>query len=243
MKKESNQQSDVLIIIPAYNESENIENIVDEIIDGYPQYDYVVVNDGSSDTTAKILKKRGYNHINCPINLGIGGAIQTGYRYAREKEYKIAVQIDGDGQHDPAYIEKVVAPILAGEADYVIGSRFVDGEGEGFQSSATRRIGIRFLSGLITVLCFKQVKDVTSGFRAVNSFFINVFADNYPIDYPEPEAIMDAVMRRKRILELPVVMRERETGTSSINLKRSIYYMIKVTLDIIVCRISYGIRR
>ena len=234
-------QSDVLIIIPAYNESENIENIVDEIIIGYPQYDYVVVNDGSSDNTAKILKNRGYNHINCPINLGIGGAIQTGYRYAREKEYKIAVQIDGDGQHDPAYIQDIITPIQKGEADYVIGSRFVTKEG--FQSSAARRVGIRFLSGLITLLCFKRVKDVTSGFRAVNSFFINVFADNYPIDYPEPEAIMDAVMRRKRILELPVVMRERETGKSSINFKKSVYYMIKVTLDIIVCRISYGIRR
>ncbi|MBE5860008.1 MAG: glycosyltransferase family 2 protein [Butyrivibrio sp.] len=234
-------QSDVLIIIPAYNESENIENIVDEIITGYPQYDYVVVNDGSSDNTAKILKKRGYNHINCPINLGIGGAIQTGYRYAREKEYKIAVQIDGDGQHDPAYIQDIITPIQKGEADYVIGSRFVTKEG--FQSSAARRVGIRFLSGLITLLCFKRVKDVTSGFRAVNSFFINAFADNYPIDYPEPEAIMDAVMRRKRILELPVVMRERETGKSSINFKKSVYYMIKVTLDIIVCRISYGIRR
>ncbi|WP_026661184.1 glycosyltransferase family 2 protein [Butyrivibrio sp. AC2005] len=237
----TNKKSDVLIIIPAYNEAENIENIIDEITTGYPQYDYVVVNDGSSDGTAKILKKRGYNHINCPINLGIGGAIQTGYRYAKEKDYRIAVQIDGDGQHDPAYIEEIITPIIEGKADYVIGSRFVNKEG--FQSSVTRRMGIKFLSGLITVLCFHKVKDVTSGFRAVNKFFIDVFADNYPIDYPEPEAIMDAVMRRKRILELPVIMRERETGKSSINFKRSIYYMIKVTLDIIVCRISYGIRR
>ena len=243
MTNPTRKKSDVLIIIPAYNEAENIENIVDEITTGYPQYDYVVVNDGSSDKTAKILKRRGYNHINCPINLGIGGAIQTGYRYAREKEYEIAVQIDGDGQHDPAFIEKIITPIRNDEADYCIGSRFVNGDGEGFQSSAVRRIGIRFLSWLITLLCFHRVKDVTSGFRAVNSFFINIFADNYPIDYPEPEAIMDAVMRRKRILELPVVMRERETGKSSINLKRSVYYMIKVTLDIIVCRISYGIRR
>ena len=237
----ANKKSDVLIIIPAYNESENIENIVEEITNGYPQYDYVVVNDGSSDNTSRILKKKGYNHINCPINLGIGGAIQTGYRYAEENDYEIAVQIDGDGQHDPAYIGEIIEPILKGEADYVIGSRFVNKEG--FQSSFTRRIGIHFLSGLITILCFRRVKDVTSGFRAVNRFFIKVFADNYPIDYPEPEAILDAVMRRKRILELPVIMRERETGQSSINFRKSIYYMIKVTLDIIVCRISYGIRR
>ena len=236
-----NKKSDILIIIPAYNESENIENIVDEITSGYPQYDYVVVNDGSSDDTARILKKRGYNHINCPINLGIGGAIQTGYRYAKENDYEIAVQIDGDGQHDPAYIGEIIDPILKGEADYVIGSRFVNKEG--FQSSFTRRIGIHFLSGLITLLCFRRIKDVTSGFRAVNRFFIEVFADSYPIDYPEPEAIMDAVMRRKRIIELPVIMRERETGQSSINFRKSVYYMIKVTLDIIVCRISYGIRR
>ncbi len=237
----ANKKSDVLIIIPAYNEAENIENIVDEITTGYPQYDYVVVNDGSSDDTARILKRRGYNHINCPINLGIGGAIQTGYRYAKENDYEIAVQIDGDGQHDPAYIGEIIEPILKGEADYVIGSRFVNKEG--FQSSFTRRLGIRFLSAFITVLCLRHVKDVTSGFRAVNRFFINIFADSYPIDYPEPEAIMDAVMRRKRILELPVVMRERETGKSSINMRKSVYYMIKVTLDIFVCRISYGIRR
>jgi glycosyltransferase involved in cell wall biosynthesis len=238
---DSTKKSNVLIIIPAYNEGENIKNIVEELKNGYPQYDYVVVNDGSSDNTSQILMENGYNHVTCPINLGIGGAIQTGYQYAKEKGYDVAVQLDGDGQHDPAYIGDIVQPILDDEADYVIGSRFVNKEG--FQSSVTRRIGIRFLSGLITVLCLTKIKDVTSGFRAVNKFFINVFAVSYPIDYPEPEAIMDAVMRRKRIIELPVIMRERETGTSSINLKRSVYYMIKVTLDIIVCRISYGIRR
>lgn len=237
----NSKKSDVLIIVPAYNESENITKIVEEIRDNYPQFDYVVVNDGSSDNTGEICKKHGYNHINCPINLGIGGAIQTGYRYAKEMNYEIAVQIDGDGQHDPAYIEEIIKPIIEDKADYVIGSRFV--ENEGFQSSFARRAGIHFFSFLIMVLCFKRVKDVTSGFRAVNRFFINVFADYYPIDYPEPEAIVDAVMRGKRILELPVIMRERDGGKSSINLKRSVYYMIKVTLNMIVCRISYGVRR
>ncbi|MCR5100200.1 MAG: glycosyltransferase family 2 protein [Butyrivibrio sp.] len=235
------KKSKVLLMIAAYNEEENLESVIDNLIDNYPQYDYVVINDGSRDNTAAICKKRKYNFINVPINLGIGGAIQTGYRYAREYGYDIAVQLDGDGQHDPAYLDDVIEPILDGDADYVIGSRFI--HKEGFQSSFTRRIGIKFLSGLITVLTFRHIKDVTSGFRAVNKFLINVYADNYPIDYPEPEAIVDAVMRRQKIMEVPVVMREREKGTSSINLKRSFYYMIKVTLDIIVCRISYGVRR
>ncbi len=237
MKKTSN----ILLMIAAFNEEENLESVVDNLIENYPQYDYVIINDGSRDQTAAICKRKKYNYINEPINLGIGGAIQTGYRYAREMGYDIAVQIDGDGQHDPAYLDDVTRPILEDKADYVIGSRFINKEG--FQSSVTRRIGIKFLSGLITVLCFKHVRDVTSGYRAVNKFLINVYADNYPIDYPEPEAIVDATMRRKRILEVPVIMREREGGTSSINLRRSVYYMIKVTLDIIVCRISYGIRR
>lgn len=237
MKRTSN----ILLMIAAYNEEENLESVVDNLIENYPQYDYVIINDGSNDHTAAICKRKKYNYINEPINLGIGGAIQTGYRYAREMGYDIAVQIDGDGQHDPAYLEDVTRPILEDKADYVIGSRFINKEG--FQSSATRRIGISILSWLITILCFKRVKDVTSGYRAVNKSLIRIYADNYPIDYPEPEAIVDANMRRKRILEVPVIMKEREGGTSSINFRRSVYYMIKVTLDIIVCRISYGIRR
>ena len=167
--------------------------------------------------------------------------MQTGYRYALKNHYDIAVQIDGDGQHDIAYVEKMIEPILAGEADITIGSRFL--EKEGFQSSAVRRMGISFLSGLIHVLCLKKVKDVTSGFRAVNERFIKIYAESYPSDYPEPEAIVAAIMHRGKIKEIPVVMKERMAGNSSINLKRSIYYMIKVTLAILVCRISFGVRR
>ena len=227
----------VLLIIPAYNEAENIEKVVNDLIQNYPQYDYVIVNDGSRDETEEICLKNHYQMLSLPLNLGIGGAVQTGYRYALKNHYDIAIQIDGDGQHDIAYVEKLIEPIFSGEADIAIGSRFI--KKEGFQSSATRRMGISFLSGLIHVLCFKKVKDVTSGFRAVNK----IYAENYPSDYPEPEAIVAAIMHRGRIAEVPVIMKERAGGSSSINLKRSVYYMIKVTLAILVCRISFGIRR
>ena len=231
----------VLIMIAAYNEEENIERVVDNLTENYPQYDYVVINDGSTDRTGEILKERGYRYLQLPMNLGIGGAIQTGYRYARENGYDTAVQMDGDGQHDPAFLEELIRPIAQGKADYCIGSRFI--KREGFQSSGMRRLGINILSGLILVLTFRRIYDVTSGFRAVNRFYIEIFANDYPDDYPEPKAIVDACMRFGRIREIPVVMREREGGVSSINAWKSVYYMIKVSLDIIVCRISYGVRR
>ncbi len=231
----------VLLIIPAYNEAENIEKVINNIVQNYPQYDYVIVNDGSRDDTEEICLKNHYQVLNLPLNLGIGGAVQTGYRYALKNHYDIAIQIDGDGQHDIAYVEKLIEPIISGRADITIGSRFI--EREGFQSSVTRRMGISLLSGLIHVLCLKKVRDVTSGFRAVNEKFIKVYAENYPSDYPEPEAIVAAIMHRGRIEEVPVIMKERMAGNSSINLKRSVYYMVKVTLAILVCRISFGIRR
>lgn len=231
----------VLIIIPAYNEAENIERVVDNIVENFPQYDYVVVNDGSRDNTRDVCKKRGYQFLNLSINLGIGGAVQTGYKYAKDKGYDVAVQIDGDGQHDISYLEKMLPYLENGEADIVIGSRFI--EKEGFQSSAARRTGIKILSGLIFICTGCKIKDVTSGFRAVNKRFIKIYAENYPNDYPEPEAIVSAVMHGGTIKECPVIMRERENGTSSINFVKSIYYMIKVTLAILVCRISFGVRR
>lgn len=230
-----------LLIIPAYNEAGNIENVVNNIIINYPQYDYVIINDGSTDCTEEICIKNQYNVISLPINLGIGGAVQTGYKYALKNEYDIAIQVDGDGQHDIACVEQLIKPLMTGEADIAIGSRFIDKAG--FQSTLFRRIGIKFLSGLIFVTCFKQIKDVTSGLRAVNRQFINIYAYDYPSDYPEPEAIISAIMHRGRIKEVPVVMHERENGESSIKAWKSIYYMIKVTLAILVCRISFGIRR
>lgn len=230
-----------MLIIPAYNEAENIEHVVENLIKNFPQYDYVVVNDGSTDGTDKLCEEKGYELLNLPINLGIGGAVQTGYRYALKKGYDIAVQLDGDGQHDAAYVKNIIRPLIEGQADVVIGSRFL--KKEGFQSSGSRRVGINLLSVLIRLCTGKQIRDVTSGFRAVNRRFIEIYAKDYPSDYPEPEAIITAVMHRGRITEVPVVMKEREKGTSSINFRRAVYYMIKVTLAILVKRISYGVRR
>lgn len=231
----------VLIIIPAYNESQNIEKVIDNIIENYSQYDYVIINDGSKDKTRDVCRDRGFQYINLSINLGIGGAVQTGYKYARDKGYDVAVQIDGDGQHDVRYLEQMLKIIDNGEADIVIGSRFITKEG--FQSSAVRRLGINILSVLIFLCTGKKIKDVTSGYRAVNKRFIDIYADDYPMDYPEPEAIISAIMYGGKIVETPVIMKERMAGKSSINPIKSVYYMIKVTLAILICRISYGIRR
>lgn len=230
-----------LIIIPAYNEAENIEKIVNNLIKNYSRYDYVIINDGSTDNTEKICMTNGYQVLNLPINMGIGGAVQTGYRYAWDNDYDMAVQIDGDGQHDVAYLEDMIRLIEDEEADVVIGSRFV--EREGFQSSQIRRVGIRFLSGLAKLLTGVRVKDITSGYRVVNRRFIKIFAEDYPFDYPEPEAVVIAAVYGGKIREYPVVMRERENGQSSITLKKSVYYMIKVTLAMLIRRLSFGVRR
>ena len=228
----------VLIIIPAYNEEKNLPKLTEKLEKIYPQYDYVVVNDGSVDHTKELCRKEGISVINLPVNLGIGGAVQTGYKYGSENGYDIVVQIDGDGQHDIAYLDKLLEPLRNNSADVVIGSRFI--RKEGFQSSRLRRTGIVFLSRLIRLLTGIRVYDVTSGFRAVNRRFVEIYARDYPSDYPEPEAIVSAIMEGGRVLEVPVVMKERESGTSSINLVRSVYYMIKVTLAVLLRRFAYG---
>lgn len=230
-----------LLIIPAYNEAENIEKLIDDIHTICPFADYLVINDCSKDNSEEILQKIEANYMSNPVNLGIGGTVQAGYIYALKNGYDIAIQVDGDGQHDISYLNKLIDPIEKGEADIVIGSRFL--EKEGFQSSAARRTGINFLSILIYVCTGVKIRDVTSGFRAVNRKFIKIYADDYPQDYPEPEAIVAAVMRGGRIKEVPVVMNERTSGVSSINLWKSMYYMIKVSLAIIICRIGFGMRR
>ncbi len=235
------QDKRVLVIIPAYNEAENIERVVCHMMERAPQYDYLVVNDGSTDNTLELCQKADFHYLDLSINMGIGGAVQAGYIYARRNGYDIAVQMDGDGQHDIAYLDRMLEPILQDEADVVIGSRFL--EREGFQSSASRRIGINILSGLIRLTTGKRITDVTSGFRAVNRMFIDIYSNDYPTDYPEPEAIVAAIMHRGRVREVPVQMRAREGGTSSITFKKSVYYMIKVTLAILICRLSYGVRR
>lgn len=230
-----------LIIIPAYNEAANIEKVINNIVQNYPQYDYVIINDGSTDKTAEVCANAGYQVLNLPINMGIGGAVQTGYRYAKKNNYDAAVQIDGDGQHDVAFLEDMLKLLETGEADVVIGSRFV--QKEGFQSSQIRRVGIRFLSILARILTGVQIRDITSGYRVVNRRFIEIYANDYPVDYPEPEAMIIAAVHGGIIKEYPVVMRERENGTSSITFKKSVYYMIKVTLAMLVRRLSFGVRR
>lgn len=226
-----------LIIIPAYNEEKNIESVVDNILCNYSQYDYVVVNDGSTDETGKICSGKGYNILNLPVNLGIGGAVQAGYLYALKNGYDVAVQIDGDGQHDVSYISQALKIMNRNHADVVIGSRFI--QKEGFQTSGTRRMGIQILSWVIWLCTGEKIRDVTSGFRAVNKRFIKIYAEDYPRDYPEPEAILMALMYGGKVEEMSVIMRERQAGQSTINLSRSIYYMIKVTLAIIIRRISW----
>ena len=176
-----------------------------------------------------------------PVNLGIGGTVQGGYIYALKNGYDIAIQVDGDGQHDVSYLKNMIAPIKKEEADIVIGSRFI--KKQGFQSSVCRRFGINFLSSLIKFCTGIKIRDVTSGFRAVNRKFIEVYAKDYPQDYPEPEAIVTGVMHGAKVKEIPVMMKERLGGTSSIYSWKSGYYMIKVSLAIIICRIGFGIRR
>jgi glycosyltransferase involved in cell wall biosynthesis len=231
----------VLIIIPAYNEEENIEKVVDNLIRNFPQYDYIIVNDGSTDGTKMVCQRKRYEVLNLSINMGIGGAVQTGYCYAWDNDYDIAVQIDGDGQHDVGFLENMIRYMEEEQADCVIGSRFM--EKEGFQSSGLRRTGIKFLSILGWILTGVRIRDITSGYRLVNRRFIHIFAQDYPADYPEPEAMVITAVHRGKIVEYPVIMRQREGGTSSITLKKSIYYMFKVTLAMLIRRLSFGVRR
>jgi len=227
----------ILIIIPAYNEEKNIEDTVNSIINlNNPNIDYIVINDGSTDNTLNVLIDNNYNFINLPINLGIGGAVQTGYKYALYNNYDIAIQFDGDGQHNSEYISSLVEEIENGN-DLVIGSRFVNSM-EGFKSTKMRRFGIKILSSLIKLCTDKKITDPTSGFRACNRKIINLFSLNYPNDYPEPDTIVKIIKKDFKVKEIPVIMNERKKGKSSINILKSIYYMIKVSLSIIISSLS-----
>ena len=230
-----------LLIIPAYNESDNIKQVIDSIKRECEFADYIVIDDCSCDNTVKKLQEYNIPYISEPSNLGIGGAVQAGYRYALQYNYDYAVQVDGDGQHDVSYVKDMVKILAKQEADIVIGSRFISNEG--FQSSRARRMGISFLSGMIRFLCGQKIRDVTSGFRAVNRNYIELYAKDYPDDYPEPEAIVMALTTGGKIKEIPVLMRERIAGKSSINLRRSVYYMVKVTLAVIIRKISMGVKK
>ena len=223
-----------IVMVPAYNEQDNIRHTLQDLRENGAETDILVMNDCSTDGTEAVLQELGVNHLSFPVNLGIGGGVQAGYQYARDHGYDIAVQFDGDGQHEAKYLKELMEPVLSGEADIAIGSRFV--EHEGFQSSAARRVGIGILSGLIRLLSGVKVLDVTSGMRAVNRRFIEEYAEHYAQDYPEPEALLYAGLRKARIREVPVRMRERENGKSSISALRSVYYMVKVSLALIIGR-------
>lgn len=219
-----------LIIIPAYNESACIENTVRDIMKNAPDFDYVIINDCSTDNTREICEKNGFNIVNLPINLGIGGAVQTGYMYAEEYGYDVAVQVDGDGQHDAQFLRTMADYLEEHQVDMVIGSRFI--EKEGFQSSFMRRVGINYFTCLIKIITGKTITDPTSGLRMAGKNVIRLFANSYPKDYPEPESTVAALKKGYVVEEIPVIMRERQGGESSITLKKSVYYMIKVTLAI-----------
>lgn len=227
------EQPKILVIVPAYNESGNIGKAVEEIRSGGVAVDILVVNDGSADDTAAQAARTGAFCITLPYNLGIGGAVQTGFLFALKKGYDIAIQMDGDGQHNVAYLPKLLEPILKGEADVSIGTRFRE-PFVGYRSSLIRRMGIHFFAYLITFLIRIEITDPTSGFRAFNRRAIKVFAHEYPHDYPEPEAIVVADRRGLKVGEVPVEMRKRAHGISSIRYLRTLYYMIKVTFAILI---------
>lgn len=220
-----------LIIIPAYNEQDCILNTVNEC--KCAGFDYVVINDGSTDSTLAICKENNLKVLDLKSNLGIGGAVQTGHKYAKDNGYDVDVQFDGDGQHDINHVDTLLKQINQG-SDVVVGSRFIKGHESKFQSSFMRRAGIKWLSKLIRFTTGKRVTDPTSGFRACNVKAINLFSQHYPTDYPEPESIVTAVKAGLKVDECPVEMNERQGGQSSIRAMSSIYYMIKVTIAMLI---------
>jgi glycosyltransferase involved in cell wall biosynthesis len=219
-------------VVPALNEEANVGGVIDELRALDPGMEVVVIDDGSVDATAAVAAEHGAHVVRLPFNLGIGGAVQTGYRYAFEHGFDVAMQVDGDGQHDPAQLPLILGPLLDGEADMVVGSRFA-GAGA-YRSTATRRIGIRIFAQVVSAVVGQRLTDTTSGFRAVNRKGIALFAADYPHDYPEVEATVMCVKHKLRLKEVPVAMRERGGGRSSITALASIYYMAKVLVAIFV---------
>ena len=221
-----------IAIVPALNEEQAIGGVIDELRAFDPGLDVVVISDGSADRTAEVAAEHGAHVVRLPFNLGIGGAVQTGFQYAHQNGYELVVRCDGDGQHDPSQLPNVLAPVLADEADIAVGSRFVSGEG--YRSSATRRIGIRLLAWVVSAIARQRVTDTTSGFQALNRKALELFAADYPHDYPEVEAAVMVHKHRLQLVEVPVKMRERAAGESSIRGVRTVYYMAKVMLAILI---------
>lgn len=230
----------ILLIIPAYNEEKNILKTYQTIQDynkkNKTNYDVIVINDGSKDRTEDVLIENKIPHIRLLTNLGIGGAVQTGYKYADRNGYDIAIQYDGDGQHDVSYVKNLIEPILNEETDMVIGSRFIDKTESEFKSSFARRLGIRLISFLIKIKTGIKIYDTTSGFRAVGKKGISSFSKIYPSEYPEPISTVYILSKNYKVKEIPVSMNERTEGKSSIHTWKSIYYMINVFLTILLMK-------
>ena len=221
-----------IVIVPALNEEHSIGSVITEIRAADPELDVVVVDDGSTDRTAIVAAEHGAEVLGLPFNLGIGGAVQTGYQYAQNNDFDIAIQVDGDGQHDPSEIVRLVEPILEGKADMVVGTRFA--AGGGYRGTRIRRVGIHLFAAVVSLMVRARVTDTTSGFRAANRKAIRLFAADYPHDYPEVEATVLVARHGLTMVEVPVQMRVRETGNSSITALRSVYYMVKVLLALFI---------
>jgi glycosyltransferase involved in cell wall biosynthesis len=221
----------VLVIIPAYNEEKNIADTIKKVMK-HADVKIVVINDGSKDSTLEEAIKTGATVIDLPFNLGIGGAMQTGYIYAQENGFDVAIQVDADGQHDPGFLNCIIEVLTEGNYDMVIGSRYI--AKTGYKSPFARRMGMMFFSELVFFLTGKRIKDTTSGFRAVNRNVIEYFAGNYPSDYPEVDVLVRLHKKKFKIQEVPVKMLKRQGGTSSITLVKSIYYMSKVSLALLI---------
>ena len=222
-----------IAIVPARNEEGAVGAVVGEIKAFDPGLDVVVIDDGSTDATAAVAAAAGAFVVRLPFNLGIGAAVQTGFMFALDRGYELAVRLDGDGQHDPQELPKLLEVLDRGEADIVTGSRFVEGNGA-YRPPLARRIGITWFARLVSALTRQRVTDTTSGFQALNRTGIALFARDYPADYPEVEATLLVLRHRLRLAEVPVQMRDREHGRSSITFLRSVYYMFKVTLALVV---------
>lgn len=224
-----------LVIIPAYNEEGGIEKTIRDILKYAPEFDYVIINDCSTDHTLEVCRKNGFHVVSLPVNLGIGGGVQTGYLYAFRNGYDVAVQFDGDGQHNARYLNEMADKLIKEGLDMVIGSRYI--KKEGFQSSGLRRVGIRYFTALIRLVTGKKITDPTSGMRMAGRDVIEFYAKNYPKDYPEPESAVAILKAGKKVDEIPVRMNAREEGVSSISPRKSVYYMIKVSLAILIAAV------